>query len=230
MKRRLTTLVAFVLVISILLLVLSLQRTEVQISGFRTETRLIAREESAPMVDTSENYADTLIEVVLGNKDVENRTMKDLTYTITPHYNVTFEFLNVSKGTFDEATFFHGSDWKIVFAVGYIYVGKDCRGEIWVRLPISKGEGVEVKAKARSDYGFDDQTGAYADISFDWTRYSTDLYLGVGFHAYGVDLPVGSFEYSSQPVPEFPSGESIALGIGMGMSILVVLRKRVFLS
>lgn len=207
-------------------LVSSLQGADVQAEGFRTETRRIPREESEipPIVGASENYTDTLIEVVLGNEDVENRTMKNVTYVITPKYNVTFEILNVSKGTFDEATFFYGSDLKVKFVMFYLHEGEDCRGKICVEIPLSKGEGVKVKADGRLNYGFDDETGAYAKVGFGWTPYNTGLHLGVGLSAYGTDLELASYDWFSEPVPEFPSGHLIALG--SGILIFIVFRRK----
>lgn len=166
---------------------------------------------------TSEGYVDSPNEYVVINNDVNMLTLHNITYEVNVDYNVTFQILNVSKGTFDDAVIINAT--AVRFTADEIAYGANRSGIEWVRLYISsdvklkmggwiEGENEDIKWGA----------GIFCEVTFPPKEKRPKATTKVNDAA----TSEVTTEIETPTVPEFPAGESIALALGMGMGLLIL--------
>jgi len=104
-----------------------LPQIETGAKAIKTEVRIIPIESSS----ASNGYIDSPSNLTFMNEDVSNSTISNVRFENRFEFNVTFQILNVSKGTFDNGVIINST--AIGFNASEIDYGANKTGMVWIR-------------------------------------------------------------------------------------------------
>lgn len=205
-----------------------------------TQIEVIPRMEEP--TSSSNSYADLVIRVSVINEDKNSDTMYDVRYEMNIQYNATFEILNVTKGTFNNAVKINST--AVRFNATEIAHGSNRTGEVWNRVSISSTvrndnsikityrklpEQSEIQAESSESIGSGDDdydVNVTVSISFDTVK-AIGSKIGHFFKSLWEKIFETEAEAAEIPeIPEFPLGEPIALAVGIVITYLYLKRKK----
>lgn len=177
-------------------------------------------------VSSSDDYVDNKFEVVLINDDVNQTMFDNVKCEYNLEYNVTFEIRSIDKGTFDNATIINATSIK--FEASNVAYGTNRTGEAIIRLygssPIAQWLLVAIAVVVIIVIAAIVGPIIHKALKSLLKKRDQDIRsLTTVFDAEGAEIET---ETGVPEVPEFPSGDLIALCMGIGILIIFLFRRK----